>query len=215
MRLRPLPHLYGVAVDGLTTAADLHDLGDLQDVVWHVAAGAAAVANLPPLLPVIQDLSERTAALGAPPTGGGWRGGPGLTSTTSSFNTDSSVLFLATKSYLDLAKSCDWPRLAPKPLEGQERSAKVKEGQRRSQIRKHPTNIRSPACLLHHPVELVNQKRQKGAEFRKTRGHMTSFLPVSAAADGLPERRHGGGVLVQVSQGGVGGGVAISGRGNL
>lgn len=55
------PHLYGVAVDGL--AAHIHHLGDLQDIVWHVAAGSTAIAHLPPLLPVIQDLSEHSISL--------------------------------------------------------------------------------------------------------------------------------------------------------
>lgn len=59
----PPSHLYGVAVDGLTTAAHIHHLGDLQDIVWHIAAGATAVAHLPPLLPVIQDLSEHSISL--------------------------------------------------------------------------------------------------------------------------------------------------------
>lgn len=120
----PPPHLYGVAVDGLAAAAHVHHLSDLQDVVWHVAAGAAAIGHLPPLLPVIQDLSERSSSLRNPAHCGRWRGvgAGGLTSTTSSFSTDSSVLFLATKSYLDVAKSCDWPRPAVKLLEEQGRS---------------------------------------------------------------------------------------------
>lgn len=59
----PPPHLYSVAVDGLTAATHVHHLGDLQDIVWHVAAGSAAVAHLPPLLPVIQDLSELSIRL--------------------------------------------------------------------------------------------------------------------------------------------------------
>ena len=40
-----------------------------------------------------------------------------FTSTTSSFSTDSSVLFLATKSYLDLANSVDGPLLSSKLLQ--------------------------------------------------------------------------------------------------
>lgn len=59
----PPPHLYGVAVDGLATAAHIHHLGDLQDIVWHVAADATAIAHLPPLLPVVQDLLEHGVSL--------------------------------------------------------------------------------------------------------------------------------------------------------
>lgn len=58
-----LPHLYCVAVDGLATAAHIYHLGDLQDIVWHIATGAAAVAHLPPLLSVIQDLLEHSISL--------------------------------------------------------------------------------------------------------------------------------------------------------
>ena len=50
------PYLYGVAVDGLSSPVDVHRPGGLQDVVWHVARGPAAVAYLPPLLLVVQDL---------------------------------------------------------------------------------------------------------------------------------------------------------------
>lgn len=57
------PHLYGVAVNGLAAATHIHHLGDFQDIVWHVAAGTVAVAHLPPLLPVIQDLSEHSISL--------------------------------------------------------------------------------------------------------------------------------------------------------
>lgn len=53
-----------------------------------------------------------------------------------------------------------------------------------------------------------------GGVRRGTRGHVTSCLPVSAAADGFPECRHGSSVLVQATEG-VGGSVAISGRGHL
>lgn len=115
----PPPHLYGVAVDGLATAIHIHHFGDLQDIVWHVAAAAATVAHLPPLLPVIQDLSETSVSLGNPTYATVAKSGSELTSTTSSFSTDSSVLFLATKSYLDLAKSCDGPRPPTKLLESQ------------------------------------------------------------------------------------------------
>lgn len=51
-------YLYGVAVDGLSSAGHVHRLGDLQDVVWHVARRPAAVTDLPPLLPVVQNLTD-------------------------------------------------------------------------------------------------------------------------------------------------------------
>ncbi len=56
-------HLYGVAVDGLSSARDVHCFGVLQDVVWHVAGRSAAVTNLPPLLPVIQHLTDEGQGL--------------------------------------------------------------------------------------------------------------------------------------------------------
>lgn len=51
-------YLYGVAVDGLSSAGDVHGFGDLQDVVWHVAGRSAAITNLPPLLPVVKNLTD-------------------------------------------------------------------------------------------------------------------------------------------------------------
>lgn len=57
---RPRPqmsYLYGVAVDGLSSARHVHRLGDLQDVVGYIARRPAAVTNLPPLLPVVQNLT--------------------------------------------------------------------------------------------------------------------------------------------------------------
>lgn len=51
-------YLYGVAVDRLSSAGDVHCFGDLQDVVWHVAGRPVAVTNLPPLLPVVQNLPD-------------------------------------------------------------------------------------------------------------------------------------------------------------
>lgn len=63
------PYLDGVAVDGLSSA--VHRPGHLQDVVWHVAGGSEAVPNLPPLLPVIQNLRDNaqgiTWRVSAPP----------------------------------------------------------------------------------------------------------------------------------------------------
>lgn len=56
-------YLDGVAVGRLGSA-------DLQNVVGNVAAGAAAVANLPPLLPVIQNLRASTPGGWALLTGG-------------------------------------------------------------------------------------------------------------------------------------------------
>lgn len=53
-----LPHLDGVAVDGLSAAGHIHRPGDLQDVVWHVTWHAFTVTNLPPLLPVVKDLER-------------------------------------------------------------------------------------------------------------------------------------------------------------
>lgn len=64
-----MSYLYGVAVDGLSSAGDVHRLGDLQDVVWHVARRPAAVTDLPPLLPVVQNLTDqqpdRTVSVGS------------------------------------------------------------------------------------------------------------------------------------------------------
>ena len=45
-----------MAVDGLSSAVDVHRPGGLKDVVWHVARGPTAVAYLPPLLLVVQNL---------------------------------------------------------------------------------------------------------------------------------------------------------------
>lgn len=59
-------YLYGVAVDGLPSAAGVHGFGDLQDVVWHVAGHPATVTHLPPLFPVVQNLSDRGQGLGHP-----------------------------------------------------------------------------------------------------------------------------------------------------
>lgn len=56
-------YLYGVAVDGLSSAGDVHCFGDLQDVVWHVAGRPAAVTNLPPLLPVVKNLTDERQGL--------------------------------------------------------------------------------------------------------------------------------------------------------
>lgn len=53
-----LSYLDGVAVDGLSSARHVHCFGDLQDVVWHVAGRPAAATNLPPLLPVVEDLTD-------------------------------------------------------------------------------------------------------------------------------------------------------------
>lgn len=53
-------YLDGMAVDRISTAVHLHGSGDLQDVVWHIAGFSAAVPNLPPLLPVIQNLTDKT-----------------------------------------------------------------------------------------------------------------------------------------------------------
>lgn len=50
-------YLYGVAVDGLSSARHVHRLGDLQDVVGYIARCPTAVTNLPPLLPVVQNLA--------------------------------------------------------------------------------------------------------------------------------------------------------------
>lgn len=51
-------HLNGMAVNWLAASIHVHVLGDLQDVVWHVSCCSVSVANLPPLFPVIQNLSE-------------------------------------------------------------------------------------------------------------------------------------------------------------
>lgn len=53
-------YLDSVAVDRVSTAGQVRGSGQLQDVVWHVAGGAGAVPDLPPLLPVIQNLPDRT-----------------------------------------------------------------------------------------------------------------------------------------------------------
>lgn len=57
------PYLYGVAVDRLSSAGDVHCFGDLQDVVWHVAGRPVAVTNLPPLLPVVQNLPDNNQGM--------------------------------------------------------------------------------------------------------------------------------------------------------
>ncbi len=56
-------YLYGVAVDGLSSAGDVHGFGDLQDVVWHIAGRPAAVTHLPPLLPVVKNLTDECQGL--------------------------------------------------------------------------------------------------------------------------------------------------------
>lgn len=60
---RRLSYLDGVAVDRLSSAGDVHRFGDLQDVVWHVAGRPTAVTNLPPLLPVVQNLTDQKRGL--------------------------------------------------------------------------------------------------------------------------------------------------------
>lgn len=58
-----MSYLYGVAVDGLSSAGNVHSFGDLQDVVWHIAGRPAAVTNLPPLLPVVNNLTDEIKGL--------------------------------------------------------------------------------------------------------------------------------------------------------
>lgn len=53
-------HLNGMAVNWLAPSVHIHSLGDLEDVVWHVSCKSSSVSNLPPLLPVIQNLSKNT-----------------------------------------------------------------------------------------------------------------------------------------------------------
>ncbi len=56
-------YLDGVAVDGLSSAGDVHGLRALQDVVWHVAGRATAVTNFPPLFPVVKNLTDKQQGL--------------------------------------------------------------------------------------------------------------------------------------------------------
>lgn len=51
-------HLNGMAVNWLAASVHIHSLCDLEDVVWHVSYNSISVSNLPPLFPVIQNLSK-------------------------------------------------------------------------------------------------------------------------------------------------------------
>lgn len=51
-------YLDSVAVDGLSSACDVHSFGALQDVVGHVAGRPRTITNFPPLLPVIKNLTD-------------------------------------------------------------------------------------------------------------------------------------------------------------
>lgn len=47
-----------MAVDGFSSARDVHGFGAIQDVVGHIAGRPRTVPDLPPLLPVIKHLTD-------------------------------------------------------------------------------------------------------------------------------------------------------------